>query len=36
MNDYDEIIAMLQTIKGNQKALAYVKGFLKLAIKRYQ
>lgn len=35
MDDYDEIIKMLQTIKENQKALQYIKNFLKGFIKRY-
>lgn len=29
MDDYDEIVAMLQKIKGNSKALAYIKHFIK-------
>lgn len=35
MDDYEEIVAMLQKIKGNSKALAYIKGFLKMFIERY-
>jgi len=35
MHDYDEIIAMLQTIKENSKALHYIKSFLKTFIDRY-
>lgn len=35
MDDYEEIVAMLQGIKGNAKALAYIKGFLKMFIERY-
>ena len=36
MEDYDEIITMLQTIKENQKALRYIKSFLKAVIERYR
>lgn len=35
MDDYEEIVAMLQTIKGNSKAMQYIKGFLKMFIERY-
>lgn len=35
MDDYEEIVAMLQKIKANSKALSYIKGFLKLFIERY-
>lgn len=35
MDDYGEIITMLQQIQGNKKALAYIKGFLKMFIERY-
>lgn len=35
MDDYEEIIAMLQKIKGNSKALAYIKGVLKMFINKY-
>ena len=33
MNDYDEIIAMLQKIRNNSKALSYIKQFLSDFIK---
>lgn len=36
MDDYDEIITMLQTIKENQKMLQYIKSFIKAVIKRYR
>lgn len=35
MDDYEEIVKMLQSIKGNSKALAYIKDFLKAFIGRY-
>ena len=35
MNDYEEIVKMLQLIKGNSKALSYIKDFLKSFIERY-
>lgn len=35
MDDYEEIVKMLQSIKGNKKAIAYIKGFLKMFIERY-
>ena len=28
MDDYDEVVAMLQSIKGNKKALEYLKNFI--------
>lgn len=35
MDDYEEIMSMLQEIKGNSKALAYIKGFLKIFFELY-
>lgn len=35
MDDYEEIVSILQKIKENSKALAYIKGFLKMFIERY-
>lgn len=35
MDDYEEIVAMLQKIKSNNKALEYIKCFLKAFIERY-
>ncbi len=35
MDDYEEIVAMLQKIKANKKALAYIKGFLQMFIQKY-
>lgn len=35
MDDYEEIMSMLQLIKGNVKALAYIKSFLKMFIELY-
>lgn len=35
MDDYEEIVALLQRIKGNKKALAYIKGFLQMFISKY-
>lgn len=35
MDDYHEIITMLQKIKDNQKALAYLKSFLKMFFDLY-
>ena len=35
MDDYEEIVAMLQKIKDNQKALCYIKDFLKAFIEKY-
>lgn len=36
MDDYKQIIAMLEKIKDNPKALSYIKGFLQVALKRYK
>ena len=36
MDDYDEIVSMLATIKDNQRALAYIKSFLITVMKRYK
>lgn len=36
MDDYKEIITILEKIKDNPKALAYIKGFLQVVIKRYK
>lgn len=36
MDDYEEIISMLQSLKQNQKALSFIKSFIKAAIKRYK
>ncbi len=35
MDDYHEVVSMLQKIKDNQKAMCYIKGFLKMFIDRY-
>lgn len=35
MDDYEEIVAMLQKIRANSKALAYIKGVLKMFIEKY-
>lgn len=35
MDDYEEIVTMLQKIKSNNKALQYIKDFLKSFINRY-
>lgn len=35
MDDYDEVVAMLQKIRSNDKAMSYIKGFLKMFIERY-
>lgn len=35
MDDYKQIIAMLEKIKDNPKALSYIKGFLSMFIERY-
>lgn len=35
MDDYEEIVALLHKIKGNQKAIAYIKGFLQMFINKY-
>lgn len=35
MDDYEEVVAMLQIIKNNSKALSYIKDFLKMFIDRY-
>ena len=35
VDDYVEIINMLELIKGNSKAIEYIKGFLKIFIERY-
>lgn len=35
MDDYHEVVLMLQKIKDNQKAMSYIKGFLKMFIDRY-
>ena len=36
VDDYKQIIAMIERIKDNQKALSYIKGFLQAALKRYK
>ena len=36
MDDYDEIIAMLQELRLNKKALSFIKSFIKTAMKRYK
>lgn len=35
MEDYNEILSLLETIKENSKALEYIKNFLKAFIERY-
>ena len=35
MDDYHEILTMLQKIKDNLKALSYLKGFLEMFINKY-
>ena len=35
MEDYDEILSLLERIKENSKALEYIKNFLKAIIERY-
>ncbi len=34
-DEYDEIISMLQRLKGNKRALAYVKGWLEMLVNKY-
>ena len=36
MDDYEEIVAMLQELRFNKKALAFIKGFIKIAMQRYK
>lgn len=36
MDDYEEICVMLQELRLNKKALAFIKGFVKIAKKRYK
>lgn len=35
MDDYEEVVAMLQKIRSNSKAMSYIKSFLKMFIERY-
>lgn len=35
MDDYHEVLSMLLMIKDNQKAMGYIKGFLKVFIAKY-
>ena len=35
MDDYEEVVAMLQSIKSNSKAMQYIKDFLKCFISKY-
>lgn len=35
MEDYEEILSLLEKIKGNSKALEYIKSLLKAFIQRY-
>ncbi len=35
MDDYEEIVKMLQTIKGNTKALSYIRNFISDFIKMF-
>lgn len=35
MDDYEEVVAMLQSIKGNSKALEYLKNFIRDFIKMF-
>lgn len=36
MDDYEEVVAMLQELRVNKKALAFIKGFVKIAMQRYK
>jgi hypothetical protein len=36
MDDYEEIVAMLQELRLNKRALAFIKSFVKVAMKRYK
>lgn len=35
MDEYEEVVTMLQKIRSNAKAMSYIKGFLKMFIERY-
>lgn len=35
MDDYEEVIKMLQSIKSNSKAMAYIKDFIKSFINTF-